>query len=58
MKKLNVSQMENLQGEARCSENKFMYIAGVGVFLTLATGPVGAYALAAGLGGCYFANVL
>lgn len=50
--------MENLQGEARCSENKFMYIAGVGVFLTLATGPVGAYALAAGLGGCYFANVL
>ncbi|WP_162989962.1 hypothetical protein [Chryseobacterium sp. 6424] len=56
MKKLNLIQMENLQGSVNCSEDTFWWIVGAGTALTLATGGVGAWALAGGIYGCVIAN--
>ena len=56
MKKLDLVQMENLQASVKCTQDNFFWILGAGTALTIATGGLGAWTLAAAAYGCVLAN--
>ena len=57
MKKLEISQMENLQGGWKCTESQYLYIQGLGLSLTLITGGTGAWIWAGASAACYATTI-